>query len=90
MTDYRELSAELLAALKIQLGELAADNRLCKKAEAALAEELPTVDELYNKSMCNYMVEYMAEDQSGIALDGVFSRQELLELAYSKPPEDLR
>jgi hypothetical protein len=38
MTDYKKLCAELLAALKIQLDELAANNRLCKKAEAALAE----------------------------------------------------
>jgi hypothetical protein len=83
MICYKELCAELLAALKIQLGELAADNRLCKKAEAALAEPMPTVADLDIKSLFNYMV----EDQSGIALDGVFSRQELLELAYSKPFE---
>ena len=84
MTDYRKLCAELLAALKIQLGELANSNQLCKKAEAALAEPMPTVADLDIKSRFNYMV----EDQCGITLDGVFSRQELLELAYSKPPED--
>lgn len=83
MIYYKEICAELLAALKIQLGELAADNRLCKKAEAALAEPMPTVDELHNKSRGNYMV----EDGYAIVLDGVFSRQELLELAYSKPFE---
>ena len=84
MTDYKELCAELLAALKIQLDELASSNRLCKKAEAALAEPMPTVDDLHNKSRGNYMV----EDQCGITLDGVFSRQELLKLAYSKSSKD--
>ena len=86
MTDYKELCAELLAALKIQLDELALTNRLCKKAEAALAQQVPTVEDLHENSMFNYM----AEDQCGITLDGVFTRQELLELAYSKLPEDLR
>ena len=31
----------------------------------------------------------MVEDLSWIVLDGVFSRQELLELGYSKPPEEM-
>ena len=53
MTNYRELCAELLAALKIQLDELADSNRLCKKAEALLAEPMPTVDELHKKSGFN-------------------------------------
>ena len=83
MTDYKRLCAELLAALKIQLDELAASSTLCKKAEALLAEPMPTVDELHNKSRGNYMV----EDGYAIVLDGVFSRQQLLELAYSKPLE---
>jgi hypothetical protein len=83
MTDYRELCAELLKALEIQLDELAPNNRLCKKARAELAKQMPTVDDLYNKNRFNYM----DEDRSGIVLDGVFTRQELLELAYSKPIE---
>jgi hypothetical protein len=83
MTDYKKLCAELLKALEIQLDELAATNRLCKKARAALAEPMYTVDDLHCASRGNYMV----EDECGITLDGFFTRQELLELAYSKPLE---
>jgi len=46
--DFRALCAELLAALEIQLGELRFDNRLCKRARAALAAEPhgPTEEDL--------------------------------------------
>jgi hypothetical protein len=36
--DYRALCAELLAALEIQLDELRFNNRLCVRANAALAQ----------------------------------------------------
>lgn len=41
MTDYKQLCAELLTAWEIELGELAATNRLAKRARAALAEPEP-------------------------------------------------
>jgi len=47
--DFRELCAELLAAFEIQLEEMSIDNRLCKRARAALATpppEPPTDDDL--------------------------------------------
>ena len=47
--DFRALCAELLAAFEIQLEEMSIDNRLCKRARAALATPLPeppTDDEL--------------------------------------------
>jgi len=47
--DFRSLCAELLAAFEIQLEEMSIDNRLCKRARAALATpppEPPTDDEL--------------------------------------------
>ena len=40
-TDWRELCAELLEALEIQLDELASTNRLCKRARTALAKPVP-------------------------------------------------
>jgi hypothetical protein len=43
-TDFKALSAELLAALEIQLDELAPTNRLCKRARAALAEKAEKAD----------------------------------------------
>ena len=49
MTDYKQLCAELLEAYEILLGELRFDNRLAKRAHAALAEpepEGPTDEEL--------------------------------------------
>lgn len=45
-TDWKALCAELLAALEIQLDELASTNRLCKRARAALAQPEPTPKEL--------------------------------------------
>jgi hypothetical protein len=52
MTDFdpnfRALCAELLAAFEIQLEEMSIDNRLCKRARAALATpppEPPTDDD---------------------------------------------
>jgi hypothetical protein len=47
--DFRALCAELLAAFEIQLEEMSFDNRLCKRACAALATpppEPPTYEEL--------------------------------------------
>jgi hypothetical protein len=46
--DFRALCAELLAAFEIQLEEMSIDNRLCKRARAALATPPPepTDDEL--------------------------------------------
>jgi len=47
--DFRSLCAELLAAFEIQLEEMSIDNRLCKRARAALATpppKPPTDDEL--------------------------------------------
>jgi hypothetical protein len=41
MTDFRALCAELLEAWEHELGELAADNRLVKRARAALAQVEP-------------------------------------------------
>ena len=38
MTDYKQLCAQLLEAYEILLGELRLDNRLAKRARAALAE----------------------------------------------------
>lgn len=49
MTDYKQLCAELLEAYEILLGELRFDNRLAKRARAALAEpepEGPTDEEI--------------------------------------------
>lgn len=49
MTDYKQLCAELLKAYEILLGELRFDNRLAKRARAALAEpepESPTDEEI--------------------------------------------
>jgi hypothetical protein len=49
--DFRALCAELLAAFEIQLEEMSIDNRLCKRARAALATpppEPPTDEELYD------------------------------------------
>ena len=49
MTDFRALCADLLEAYEIELGELRFDNRLAKRARAALAEpepEGPTDNEL--------------------------------------------
>jgi hypothetical protein len=41
MTDYKQLCAQLLEAYEILLGELRFDNRLAKRALAALAEPEP-------------------------------------------------
>ena len=43
MTDWRTLCEELVEALEIQLDELRFDNRLCKRARAALAQPEPEV-----------------------------------------------
>jgi len=50
--DFRALCAELLAAFEIQLEEMSIDNRLCKRARAALATpppKPPTDEELDNE-----------------------------------------
>jgi hypothetical protein len=91
MTDYRAVLQRLVQAYVDHGGgwpqeHADAMHEALKAARTALAQPMPTVDELDNKSRFNYMV----EDQSGITLDGLFSRQDLLELGYSKPPEDLR
>ena len=44
MTDYKQLCAELLKAYEILLGELRFDNRLAKRARAALAEPEPSME----------------------------------------------
>jgi len=47
--DFRALCAELLAAFEFHLEEMSIDNRLCKRARAALATpppEPPTDEEL--------------------------------------------
>ena len=41
MIDYKQLCAQLLEAYEILLGELRFDNRLAKRARAALAEPEP-------------------------------------------------
>ena len=41
MTDCKQLCAQLLEAYEILLGELRFDNRLAKRARAALAEPEP-------------------------------------------------
>ena len=49
MTDYKQLCTDLLEAYEILLGELRFDNRLAKRARAALAEpepEGPTDEEI--------------------------------------------
>ncbi len=48
MNTFRALCAELLDALEIQLDELRFDNRLCKRARAALAvpEQEPTDEQI--------------------------------------------
>jgi hypothetical protein len=51
--DFRALCKELLAAFEIQLEEMSIDNRLCKRARAALATpppEPPTVMEILDLS----------------------------------------
>jgi hypothetical protein len=44
MTDYKQLCADLLEAYEILLGELRFDNRLAKRARAALAEPEPSME----------------------------------------------
>jgi len=44
MTDYKGLCADLLKAYEILLGELRFDNRLAKRARAALAEPEPSME----------------------------------------------
>jgi len=39
--NFRELCEELLAAFEIQLEEMSIDNRLCKRARAALVTPPP-------------------------------------------------
>ena len=51
--DFRALCKELLAAFEIQLEEISIDNRLCKRARAALATpppKPPTVMEILDLS----------------------------------------
>ena len=90
MTDYRAELQRLVQAYVDHGGgwpqeHADAMHEALKAARTALAEPMPTVDDLHNN---NSRGNYMVEDQCGITLDGVFSRQELLELAYSKPSKD--
>ena len=58
MTDYKQLCAELLTSYEILLGDLRFDNRLAKRARAALAKpelEEPTDKELDLLADC-YMI----------------------------------
>ena len=71
-TDWRELCAELLEALEIQLDELASTNRLCKRARAALAQpgaEGPTDEEL----LMTYQHAVSAKVESIIQLTGTYA-----------------
>jgi hypothetical protein len=57
MTDYKGLCADLLKAYEILLGELRFDNRLAKRARAALAEPEPEVYYEFSVSNDEYCIE---------------------------------
>jgi hypothetical protein len=72
-TDFRALCAELLVALEIQLDELRFDNRLCKRARAALAapEQGPTDEELISTYQSAYEPAWKRGEYSGCHVDGL-------------------
>jgi hypothetical protein len=62
-TDWRALCEELLEALEVQLDELRFDNRLCKRARAALAQPEPEHRPVWTEGICG--------DGAAILKDGV-------------------